>query len=121
MSYRRDGTSRFSEDNRWGNFPAAAFAWQMGDEDFLKDSNTISSLKLRLGWGITGQQDIDAAYAYLGRYVTGNSVSQYIFGNNSYPIGQPQAKFEDVKWEETTTYNVGLDYGLLLSALGTNE
>ena len=112
LSYRRDGTSRFSEDNRWGNFPAAAFAWQIGDEDFLKDSNTISSLKLRLGWGITGQQDIDAAYAYLGRYVTGNSVSQYIFGNNSYPIGQPQAKFEDVKWEETTTYNAGLDYGL---------
>lgn len=112
LSYRRDGTSRFSEDNRWGNFPAAAFAWQIGDEDFLKDSNTISSLKLRLGWGITGQQDIDAAYAYLGRYVTGNTVSQYIFGNGSYPIGQPQAKFEDVKWEETTTYNVGLDYGL---------
>ncbi len=112
LSYRRDGTSRFSEDNRWGNFPAAAFAWQIGDEDFLKDSNTVSSLKLRLGWGITGQQDIDAAYAYLGRYVTGNTVSQYIFGNGSYPIGQPQAKFEDVKWEETTTYNVGLDYGL---------
>lgn len=112
VSYRRDGTSRFSEDNRWGNFPAAAFAWQMGDENFLKDSNTISSLKLRLSWGITGQQDIDAAYAYLGRYVTGNNVSQYIFGNTAYPIGQPQAKFEDVKWEETTTYDVGFDYGL---------
>jgi iron complex outermembrane receptor protein len=113
ISYRRDGTSRFSEDNRWGNFPAAAFAWQMGDENFLKDSKAISSLKLRLSWGITGQQDIDAAYAYLGRYNTGNSVSQYIFGNTAYPIGQPQAKFEDVKWEETTTYDVGFDYGLI--------
>ena len=112
LSYRRDGTSRFNEENRWGNFPAAAFAWQIGDEDFLKDSETISNLKLRLGWGITGQQDIDAAYAYLGRYLTGNSISQYIFGNTAYPIGQPQAVFEDIKWEETTTYNVGVDYGL---------
>jgi len=112
VSYRRDGTSRFSEDNRWGNFPAAAFAWQMGDENFLKDSNTISSLKLRLSWGITGQQEIPAAYAYLGRYSIGNNISQYRFGNVAYPIGQPQAKFEDVKWEETTTYDVGFDYGL---------
>ncbi|MDV7188557.1 SusC/RagA family TonB-linked outer membrane protein [Lutibacter sp. TH_r2] len=112
LSYRRDGTSRFSKDNRWGNFPAAAFAWQIGDEDFLKDSETISKLKLRLGWGVTGQQDIDAAYAYLGRYVTGTSVSQYIFGNSTYPIANPQSIFEDIKWEETTTYNVGLDYGL---------
>jgi len=113
LSYRRDGTSRFSEDNRWGNFPAAAFAWQMGDEDFLKDSNAISSLKLRLSWGITGQQDIDAAYAYLGRYSIGNNVSQYRFGGVPYAIAQPQAKFEDVKWEETTTYDVGFDYGLI--------
>ena len=113
LSYRRDGTSRFSEDNRWGNFPAASFAWQIGDEDFLKDSKAVSSLKLRVGWGITGQQDIDAAYAYLGRYLTGNGQSQYTFGNTPYPIGQPQAVFEDIKWEETTTYNVGVDYGFL--------
>jgi len=117
LSYRRDGTSRFSEDNRWGDFPAAAFAWKIGEEDFLKDSNVLSSLKLRMGWGITGQQDIEASYAYLGRYVTGTSNSQYIFGNTPITVGIPQSRFEDIKWEETTTYNVGFDYGFLNDVL----
>ena len=112
LTYRRDGTSRFSPDNRWGDFPAAAFAWKISEEDFLKDSNVFSNLKLRLGWGVTGQQDIEASYAYLGRYITGSSTSQYILGNNEIVVGIPQSKFEDIKWEETTTYNVGLDYGL---------
>ncbi len=111
LSYRRDGTSRFSEDNRWGNFPAAAFAWKISEEDFLNDSNTLSTLKLRLGWGITGQQDIAASYAYLGRYIVHNSNAQYIFGNTPIAPGIPQSVFEDLKWEETTTYNVGFDYG----------
>jgi len=113
LSYRRDGTSRFSEDNRWGNFPAAAFAWKLSEEDFLKGSEVLSTLKMRLGWGITGQQDIPASYAYLGRYVTGNNVSQYIFGDSPITVGIPQSRFEDIKWEETTTYNVGFDYGFL--------
>jgi len=118
LSYRRDGTSRFSKDNRWGDFPAAAFAWKISEEDFLKNSKMFSNLKLRLGWGVTGQQDIEASYAYLGRYITGSSVSQYIFGGSflnggqSIVVGIPQSRFEDLKWEETTTYNVGLDYGL---------
>jgi len=117
LSYRRDGTSRFSEENRWGNFPAAALAWKISEENFLKDSNTISNLKLRLGWGIAGQQDIDAAYAYLGRYVLGSTVSQYILGNTPVTVGIPQSKNEDIKWEETTTYNVGLDYGIFNNKL----
>lgn len=112
MSYRRDGTSRFSKDNRWGNFPAAALGWKISEEDFLKDSNTISNLKLRLGWGISGQQDISASYAFLGRTVLGSSISQYIFGNTAIPVAIPQTRLEDLKWEETTTYNVGIDYGL---------
>lgn len=111
LSYRRDGTSRFSKDNRWGNFPAAALAWKISEEDFLKDSNTISNLKLRLGWGIAGQQDISAAYAFLGRTVIGSQISQYIFGNTPIPVAIPQTRLEDLKWEETTTYNIGLDYG----------
>jgi iron complex outermembrane receptor protein len=111
LSYRRDGTSRFSEANRWGNFPAAALAWKINEEDFLKDSNTLSTLKLRLGWGITGQQDIPASYAYLGRHLTGDAESQYIFGNTAIVVGIPQSRFEDIKWEETTTYNAGLDFG----------
>ncbi len=112
LSYRRDGTSRFSADNRWGNFPAAAMAWKISEENFLKNSNTISNLKLRLGWGITGQQAIPAAYAFLGRTVIGSSVSQYIFGSSPVSVAIPQTRIEDLKWEETTTYNVGLDYGL---------
>lgn len=111
LSYRRDGTSRFSPDNRWGNFPAAAFAWKINEEDFLKDSNTLSTLKLRLGWGITGQQDIPASYAYLARHLTGDAVTQYIFGNTPIVFGLPQSIFKAIKWEETTTYNAGLDFG----------
>jgi iron complex outermembrane receptor protein len=111
LSYRRDGTSRFNKDNRWGNFPAAAIAWKINEEDFLKNSNVISTLKLRLGWGITGQQDIPASYAYLGRHVTGDAVSQYIFGNTPIIVGIPQSRFEDIKWEETTTYNAAFDFG----------
>ncbi len=112
LSYRRDGTSRFSSENRWGNFPAAAFAWNMSDENFLKDSKAINNLKLRLGWGITGQQDIPASYAYLNRIVTGNNVSQYLFGGTPYIVPLPQVISNNLKWEETTTYNAGLDYGL---------
>lgn len=112
LSYRRDGTSRFSKDNRWGNFPAAALAWKIKDEDFLSEVDAISTLKLRLGWGITGQQDIgDAANIYLGKFRTGSSVSQYIFGNEVVFVGIPQYRNEEIKWEETTTYNVGLDFG----------
>ena len=110
LSYRRDGSSRFSEDNRWGNFPAAAFAWKM-KEDLFKDSKIISDLKLRLGYGITGQQDIPAAYEYLQRFQNGNSNSQYIFGSSPLPIGLPVRYNTFIKWEETTTYNAGVDYG----------
>ncbi|PCH50094.1 MAG: SusC/RagA family TonB-linked outer membrane protein, partial [Flavobacteriaceae bacterium] len=112
LSYRRDGTSRFSKDNRWGNFPAAAIAWKISEENFLKDSNTISNLKLRLGWGITGQQDIPPSYLFLGRTTLGSSVSQYIFSNSPISVAIPQTRIEDLKWEETTTYNIGIDYGL---------
>lgn len=115
VNYRRDGTSRFSELNRWGNFPGAALAWKISNEDFLKNSKTITDLKLRLGWGITGQQDIQgAAYDYFKRYnLSGpNSGATYQFGNDFYQIGRPEGYNENLKWEETTTYNIGLDFGL---------
>lgn len=111
LSYRRDGSSRFSEENRWGNFPAAAFAWRIGEE-FFKGSKTISDLKLKLGYGITGQQNIPAANDYLQQYVTGDGVSQYYIGPLPVPIAVSARYSPDLKWEETTTYNVGLELGL---------
>jgi TonB-dependent starch-binding outer membrane protein SusC len=112
LSYRRDGSSRFAKENRFGNFPAASFAWKASN-DLFKDSKIVSDLKLRVGWGITGQQDIgDAANIYLQKYVTGSGTSQYTFGTTAVPIAISSAYNEKIKWEETTTYNAGVDYGL---------
>ena len=113
LSYRRDGSSRFAKENRFGNFPAAAFAWKM-KEDFFKDNKTISDLKLRLGWGVTGQQDLgqDNATVYMQTYVTGSGSSQYSFGSTAVPIAVSTAYNPKIKWEQTTTYNAGFDYGL---------
>jgi iron complex outermembrane receptor protein len=111
LAMRRDGTSRFAEENRWGNFPSAAFAWKM-KEDFFKDSKLISDLKLRLGWGVSGQQAIPVGDFYLPRYTTGLPNSQYSFGGDSFLVGVPQSYNPNLKWEETTSYNIGLDYGL---------
>lgn len=111
LAYRRDGTSRFSANNRFGNFPAVAFAWKL-KEDFFKESKIISDLKLRLGFGITGQQEINAGLYYLPQYNIGNANSQYTFGNTSSPIAQPAAYNPNLKWEETATYNAGLDFGI---------
>ncbi|WP_163400763.1 SusC/RagA family TonB-linked outer membrane protein [Flavobacterium fluviatile] len=111
LNYRRDGTSRFSEDNRWGNFGGAAFAWNLSEEAFLKDNATISTLKLRVGYGTTGQQDISAQYDYLRRVTLGTINSQYIFGNTIYSTARPEGYNEDIKWEELAETNVGIDYG----------
>ncbi len=111
-TYRRDGSSRFAKENRFGNFPAVSFAWK-ANNDLFKDSKTISDLKFRVGWGVTGQQDIgDAANVYLQKYVTGSGSSQYTFGSTSLPIAISSAYNEKIKWEETTTYNAGVDFGL---------
>ncbi|RZS92549.1 SusC/RagA family TonB-linked outer membrane protein [Aquimarina brevivitae] len=111
-SIRRDGTSRFSEENRFGYFPAASFGWQISEENFLKNSNTISNLKLRLGYGITGQQDIPSGFDYLERYRGSNPNSQYILGGEVINIAQPQFRNETIEWEKISEYNLGLDYGL---------
>jgi TonB-dependent starch-binding outer membrane protein SusC len=113
FSYRRDGSSRFSEQNRWGNFPAAAFAWKL-KEEFFNESTTLNDLKLRLGYGITGQQDLGSAARnfYLQQYTIGGGNSQYFFGAQPLFVGVPNAYNTDIKWEETTTYNAGIDYGL---------
>lgn len=113
LSYRTDGSSRFSSNNRWGNFSAAALAWNISEESFLKDSKTISNLKLRLGYGQTGQQEIFADFGYLPTYLSGSPNQQYQFGNTFYPTIRPGGYDENLKWEEAETYNIGLDYGFL--------
>ncbi len=112
FTLRDDGSSRFAEDNRWGLFPAAAFAWKMKNEPFLAKFNSLSDLKLRLGYGVTGQQDIgDNYYPYLPVYTSSETTAQYQFGNTFYNTLRPDPYDANIKWEETTTYNVGLDFG----------
>lgn len=113
LTLRNDGSSRFSKENRWGLFPAAALAWKINDESFMKGIKAVSDLKLRLGWGVTGQQDIGNDYPYLPVYRGSTPTAQYQFGNTFYNTLRPNPYDANIKWEETTTYNVGLDYGFL--------
>ncbi len=113
-SLRRDASSRFSEENRVGYFPSVALAWRIDQEGFLKDSKTISTLKLRAGWGQTGQQEIDKNdYPYLPRYILSNSGAQYQLGDTFYNTYRAQGYDKNIKWETTTTTNLGLDFGFL--------
>lgn len=122
LNYRHDGTSRFSEKNRWGNFPGVAVAWKLKNEPFLKNTSTISDLKMRLGWGIVGQQNTGAAYEYFKRYnLSGpNSGAMYQFGDVLYYLGKPEGYNENLRWEKTTTTNVGFDFGLFNDKLTGN-
>ena len=108
---RRDGSSRFSPSNRWGMFPSAAFAWKVKDESFLKNSKLVSDLKLRLGYGITGQQDGIANYSYQSVYSLSASTAAYQFGNFFYQGYRPTGYNPNLKWEQTATSNIALDYG----------
>jgi iron complex outermembrane receptor protein len=109
-SMRRDASSKFSPDTRVGYFPAVALAWKM-NEEFFKNSNVVSELKLRLSWGITGQQDIGNYYPYMPRYSQSQSTAQYQFGSTFYNFLRPVAYDANIKWETTTTNNIGLDFG----------
>ncbi|RYD84791.1 MAG: TonB-dependent receptor, partial [Sphingobacteriales bacterium] len=108
---RADGSSRFPVDNKWAIFPSGAFAWDIKEESFVKDSKTISQLKLRVGYGITGQQDLPSDYPYLAKYNTSDAASSYPFGDTYYNMLRPDAYDPNIKWEETATYNVGVDFG----------
>ncbi len=115
FTMRADGSSRFVGDNRWGYFPSAAAAWNIAQENFLKDSDVVSALKLRLGWGVTGQQDFDDRYAAKSyAEISKDPATQYPLGPDQwyFPL-KPHEYNESLKWEETTTYNVGLDFGFL--------
>jgi TonB-linked SusC/RagA family outer membrane protein len=111
LNYRRDGTSRFGPENRWGNFGGAALAWRMSDEDFLKDSKVISELKLRASYGLNGQQDGIQGDLYLDRYRFGNQNSQYLFDGSPIQSTIPSPR-SNLKWENTATVELGVDFGL---------
>ncbi len=114
FTLRDDGSSKFSKNTRWGLFPSAAFAWKINDEAFLRNSKVISQLKLRLSWGVTGQQDIMSNwYPYLPIYTLGDKYSQYQFGNVWVRTLRPNGYDAGIKWETTTTTNVGIDFGFL--------
>lgn len=113
---RDDGSSRFSKDNRWGLFQSGALSWNAGEEDFIKEIDAISSLKVRLGYGQTGQQDIgmDRCYSYQAKYLNSSDIRMQIPWGNSYIYTlAPQAYNPNIKWETCTTYNVGVDFGFI--------
>jgi iron complex outermembrane receptor protein len=114
FTLRDDGSSRFSKDNRWGLFPSAALAWKISEEAFMKKQSLFSDLKLRLGYGVTGQQNLGTGdYPYMPRYMYSKAGANYFFGDQMYSILRPLAYDVDLKWEETTTWNAGLDFGFL--------
>ena len=109
---RRDGTSRFS-NNKWGLFPSVALGWNIANEGFLKDSKVINTLKLRASWGQTGQQNVGGYYDTMATYKNNELGSYYYFGNQLIKPITPIGYNTDLKWETTTTYNVGMDFGFL--------
>ena len=112
---RRDGSSRFKE--HWATFPAFAFGWKVNEEKFLKNVHWLDELKLRLGYGKTGQQDINNNYAYFASYnenINSTNGRYPLVGvNPSGVMSRPDAYNQDLKWETTTTYNAGLDFSVL--------
>ncbi|GAB3587846.1 TonB-dependent receptor [Hymenobacter daeguensis] len=117
---RADGSSRFSPENRWGYFPAASVAWRINQESFLKESRTLSDLKLRLSYGSTGQQDVYGVagdYPYLAKYSIASPVNSQIFGSDTIRTYRPAAYDRNLKWEQTATYDAGLDFGFFSNRL----
>jgi TonB-dependent starch-binding outer membrane protein SusC len=110
---RRDGSSRFSPESRWGLFPSVSAAWIITDEKFLRENKILTFLKFRAGFGITGQQDGIGDYAYIPNYQQGSVTAQYGFGGVFYTGLRPDGYDANLKWEETKSFNIGIDYGFL--------
>ncbi|MGH7464065.1 MAG: TonB-dependent receptor domain-containing protein, partial [Longimicrobiales bacterium] len=110
LSVRRDGSSRFSPDNQWGTFPAAAVAWRISEEGFMPDIAALSDLRLRLSWGVNGNQAI-GDYLWSPAYRFGDQFTRVQFGDEFITTIRPLAVDRNIKWEETTSTNVALDYG----------
>ncbi len=133
VTLRQDGTSRFSKNHRWGTFPSVSLAWRIIDEAFMEPTRSVlSDLKIRASWGITGQQDIgDDFFPYMPIYTignNGNSAPNTTAYPNIIPDGKggfinvikPNGYNSDIKWEETTTWNFGIDFGFLNNRIAGN-
>ena len=119
-TFRADGSSRFRKGKKWGYFPAAAFAWKINNEPFLKDAKWLDELKLRLGWGMTGQQNGIDDFYYTPKYTISDTYAQYPFGDKYYQTMRPTRYNTELTWEKTTTYNGGLDFTALNGRFGFN-
>jgi iron complex outermembrane receptor protein len=114
---RSDVSTRFAPGIRTGNFPSGAFAWVISNYDFLKGSSVVSNLKVRLEYGITGNQDGIGNYDYLGSYSLSNTTAKYEFGNTFYQGYRPGGIYEGRTWEQTATANAALDFGFFNNRL----
>ncbi|MCJ8208949.1 TonB-dependent receptor [Mucilaginibacter sp. RS28] len=113
-NFRADGSSVFGPGKRWGYFPSFSAGWRLSEESFLKDVEAINDLKLRAGWGIVGNDQIDP-YSYLGRISSG---SNYVIGGSVQPGNYPSSvENRNLKWEQTKQTNIGIDLSLLNSRL----
>lgn len=112
---RADGSSKFNKDNRWGYFPSVAFAWRVNREAFLKDAHWLSDLKLRLGYGLTGQQEGIGEYTYFNTYTINREHAFYPIFGDGVPgyTSRPDAYNLDLTWEKTATWNAGVDISIL--------
>jgi iron complex outermembrane receptor protein len=120
-TFRADASSLFLKEKRWGYFPAVGLAWKMKEENFLKNSNLIQDLKLRIGWGKTGQSNITGSVGYFPTrpfFTPGNSNGQYLPGLNTYTA---DSFMPDVTWEKTTTYNLGVDFDFFKGSIVTGS
>ena len=110
---RRDGTSRFSKDNRWGTFPSVALGWTLTNEPFMKEQKVLSNFKLRASYGVTGQQDGIGNYNYLPVYTLSTNGAQALMNGRYIYTYRPDSYVSNLKWETTKSWNFGLDFGFL--------
>ncbi len=115
---RRDASSRFSKDTRWGTFPSVALGWTLTEEPWLKDNKVISNLKLRASYGVTGQQEGIGNYNYLPVYTSSVTGAEAFINGQYINTYRPEAYVSDLKWETTTSWNFGLDFGFLNGRIG---
>jgi iron complex outermembrane receptor protein len=113
---RRDGSSRFGANNRWATFPSAAFAWRISEENFMKKADFINDLKLRIGYGITGNQEI-GNFKYSATYAINSSAGTYFGGTFYAPYNITGIANPNLKWEQTSQFNAGIDIALFNSKL----